>query len=108
MAEQLEYIGKGDKMPTIVSFNEYIPTDWVNGTTPSINEDNLNKIEAALVQNRDGLIAIGDIPGAGFDDKVGNVIEETGANKVVNMVYMTQAAYDNITPKTTTLYVIKG
>ncbi len=88
--------------------NEYIPTNWVNGTTPAINESNLNKIEAALKADRDLLIEIGDVPSGGFTDKVSNVIEESGAYKVVNMVYMTQATYDGITPKTTTLYVIKG
>ncbi len=86
----------------------YIETEWVNGTTPAINEDNLNKIEAALGENRQTLIDIGVIPGNGFDDKVNNIIEEVGAYKVVNLVYMTQAAYDGLTPKADTLYVIKG
>ena len=86
----------------------YVPTDWVNGTTPAINEINLNHIEQGIGKNRQSLIDIGDIPGGGFDDKVSNIIQETGANKVINMVYMTQAAYDAITPITTTLYVIKG
>ena len=87
---------------------DYVKTDWVNNTTPAINEANLNKIETAIDVNRDALIGIGDIPGNGFDDKVGNVLEETGAFKVINMVYMTQESYDALSPVTTTLYVIKG
>ena len=86
----------------------YIPTEWVNGTTPAINELHLNKIEDALQKNRDQLILIGDVPGNGFTDKVSNITEETGSFKVVNMVYMTQASYDALSPVATTLYVIKG
>jgi len=86
----------------------YVPTDWVNNTTPAINESNLNKIETAIDVNRDFLISLGTVPAGGFDSKVSNVLEETGAFKVINMVYMTQASYDALTPVTTTLYVIKG
>jgi len=39
---------------------------------------------------------------------VGNDDSETGASSVLNMVSMTQAAYDALTPVPTTLYVIKG
>jgi len=91
-----------------MALQDYIKTEWVNNTTPAINEENLNKIEEALDTNRDAIISIGDIPGNGFDDKVSNILQETGAFKVINMVYMTQASYDAITPITTTLYVIKG
>ena len=86
----------------------YTPTDWVNGTTPAINESNLNKIEDALMKNRNQLIQIGDVPGQGFTDKVSNTTQETGTYKVVNMVYLTQAAYNALNPVTSTLYVIKG
>ncbi len=95
-------------MAVFIQFTEYVPTDWVNGTTPAINEANLNKIEDALKTNRDGLISIGPIPPNGFDDKVNTIPEETGAFKLFNMVYMTQASYDALSPVTDTLYVIKG
>ena len=88
--------------------DDYVPTDWVNGTTPAINEVNLNHMEQGIDENRNALIQLGDIPAGGFDDKVSNILQETGANKVVNLVYMTQADYDALTPITTTLYVIKG
>lgn len=91
-----------------MQLNNYIPTDWVNGTTPAINELHLNKIENALTQNRDQLVLIGDVPGNGFTDKVNNTTQETGTFKVVNLVYISQADYDLLTPVTTTLYVIKG
>jgi hypothetical protein len=43
-----------------------------------------------------------------FDGKVSNDASETGANSVVNCVFMTQVAYDALTPIPTTLYIING
>ena len=94
-------------MPSILIV-PYVQTDWVNNTTPAINEDNLNHIEEGIGHANTALIEMGDIPVGGFSEKVGNVLEETGAFKVVNMVYMTQASYDALTPIASTLYVIKG
>ncbi|RKZ78382.1 MAG: hypothetical protein DRQ35_06075 [Gammaproteobacteria bacterium] len=45
---------------------------------------------------------------AGQANAVGNVDSEAGASAVLNMVSMTQASYDALTPVPTTLYVIKG
>ncbi len=91
-----------------MALNEYIPTDWVNGTTPAINDTNLNHNEGGIKSVTDYVIAIGDVPPAGFDDTVKNTIKETGENKVVTLVYCTQATYDAILPVASTLYVIKG
>ncbi len=91
-----------------MALQEYIPTEWVNGTTPAINETHLNHLEQGIVDNRDVLIQIGDVPPGGFADKVNNTTVETGSFKVVNLVYISQADYDNLFPVTNTLYVIKG
>ncbi len=45
---------------------------------------------------------------AGIDDYITSTPIEIGENKILNIVAMTQADYDNITPVDTTMYVIIG
>jgi len=46
--------------------DEYIPTIWVNGTTPAINATNLNHIENGIKNSTDAIneldLEIGDEP----------------------------------------------
>jgi hypothetical protein len=87
---------------------EYITTDWINGTTPAINEDNLNHLEIGVKEVTDEVLSIGVIPPGGFNDKVSNITANPGENGIVTLVWCTQATYDAITPVSSTLYVIKG
>jgi len=36
---------------TNTTYSEYVPTNWVNGSTPAINASNLNHIEQGIKNN---------------------------------------------------------
>ena len=43
-------------MPGILAFQEYVPTNWVDGTAPAINAANLNHIEQGIKNAQDDAI----------------------------------------------------
>lgn len=57
----------------------YSPTQWINGATPALNAENLNKIEEAIRLNR---VAENNLVGEVNKTQANNVALQNNINKV--------------------------
>jgi hypothetical protein len=90
-----------------MALQDYVPTEWVNGTLPAINATNLNHIEEGIDLVTDAVINLeSTLPEDA--DLVHTIPASTIEKSVPNMVWMTQSDYESITPDPNTLYIIKG
>ena len=85
-----------------MAVEQYVPIVWVNGTTPAINDTNLNHIEQGIKNATDAVTEI-------QNNGITSITIEAGTIQIINLVAISQANYDLLAaPVATTLYLIKG